>query len=49
VGGAQIETPAVAVQSGARNEVVSLVNAATRKNFRGRIVGRGEVEVVDVR
>jgi flagella basal body P-ring formation protein FlgA len=49
VGGARIDAPAVAVQSGGRNDVVSLVNPTTRKTFRGRVLGRGEVEVVDVR
>ena len=47
--GVEIETTVVAVQAGARDDLIPLVNPATRRPLRGRVTGNGEVEVVDAR
>lgn len=49
IGGIEIGATAVAVQSGALDEVIRLTNPETRKSLRGRVTGRGEVEVLDAR
>jgi flagella basal body P-ring formation protein FlgA len=49
VGGVDITTTMVALQSGAVNDVVPVRNAETRHTVRGRVTGRGEVEVLDGR
>jgi flagella basal body P-ring formation protein FlgA len=49
LGGAEIETVAVAVQAGTLNDVIPVVNPGTRRVLRGRVVGSGEVEVIDAR
>jgi len=47
--GVEVEGVAVALQSGGRQQVISVMNPESRQTRRGRVVGRGEVEVVDVR
>jgi flagella basal body P-ring formation protein FlgA len=49
LGGVEIETVAVAAQTGALNDIISVLNPGTRRVLRGRVVGNGEVEVVDAR
>jgi flagella basal body P-ring formation protein FlgA len=48
IAGVEVSTTAVALQSGARSEVIRLTNPASRKALLGRVIRRGEVEVVDV-
>lgn len=45
--GGEIRGVAVALQSGAREDVIALRNPESRRTRRGRITGPGEVEVVD--
>ena len=47
IGGVEVSGTAIALQSGAKNEVIRLTNPASRKTLMGRVVRRGEVEVVD--
>lgn len=47
--GLEITGRAVALEAGDRHEVISVMNPETRQTRRGRVVGRGEVEMVDVR
>jgi flagella basal body P-ring formation protein FlgA len=46
VGDVEITTLGIAQQSGAVGDVIRLVNQDSRRGLRGRITGRGEVEVV---
>jgi flagella basal body P-ring formation protein FlgA len=39
----------VAAENGAKNEVIRVINQESHHAFRARVVGSGEVEVVDVR
>ena len=45
----EITGRAVALQAGDRHEVISVMNPETRQTRRGRVVARGEVEMIDVR
>jgi len=47
--GVEIHGVAVALQSGERQQVIALMNPESHQTRRGRVVGRGEVEVVDAR
>jgi len=47
IGGVEVSGTAIALQSGAKNEVIRLTNPASRKTLMGRVVRRGEVEVID--
>ncbi|NOT24505.1 MAG: flagellar basal body P-ring formation protein FlgA [Acidobacteria bacterium] len=49
IGGVEVSATAIALQSGARNEVIRLTNPGSRKTLLGRVVRRGEVEVIDAR
>jgi flagella basal body P-ring formation protein FlgA len=49
VAGVEVEATMVALRSGAIDEIVPVRNAATRRTLRGRVTGKGEVEVLDVR
>jgi flagella basal body P-ring formation protein FlgA len=46
VGAVEITTLGIAQQSGAVGDVIRLVNQDSRRGLRGRITGKGEVEVV---
>lgn len=45
-GGVEARATGTALQTGSIGDVIRLVNAETRRPLRGRITGRGEVEVV---
>jgi len=47
IAGVEVSATAIALQSGAKNEVIRLTNPANRKTLMGRVVRRGEVEVID--
>jgi flagella basal body P-ring formation protein FlgA len=47
MGGVEVATTAIALQSGARHEVIRLTNPTSRKALLGRVTKAGEVEVVD--
>ncbi len=49
VGDVEVLGEMVAVESGVRDAVIRLVNQETRHATRARVIGRGEVEVVNVR
>lgn len=46
VGSVEVSSRAIASQSGARGQVIRLVNPESHRSFRGRVIGAGEVEVV---
>ena len=45
-GGVQVDGTAVAAQSGSTGEIVRVVNPSTRRALQARVVGRGQVEVI---
>jgi flagella basal body P-ring formation protein FlgA len=45
----EVETVAIAADNGAVNQVIKVVNPTTRRALRARVVGKGEVEVIDGR
>ena len=45
----EITGRAVALQAGDRHEVIPVMNPETRQTRRGRVVGPGEVEMIDAR
>jgi flagella basal body P-ring formation protein FlgA len=45
----EVETVAIAADNGTVNQIVKVVNPATRRTLRARVVGKGEVEVIDGR
>ena len=49
VGDAEVTGGGVAAQNGSKGEVIRVVNQESHHAFRARVVGSGEVEVVDVR
>jgi flagella basal body P-ring formation protein FlgA len=49
VGDVELTGAGVAVESGLTNEVIRVVNQESHHTFRARVIGSGEVEVVDVR
>jgi len=48
-GDVELTGSAVAVENGRRNDVIRVVNQESHRAFRARVVGNGEVEVVNVR
>ena len=46
VGSVEVSSRAVAAQSGTRGQVIRLVNPASHRSFKGRVIGAGEVEVL---
>jgi flagella basal body P-ring formation protein FlgA len=46
VGEVEITAVGIAQQSGAVGDVIRLVNQDSRRGLRGRVTGKGEVEVV---
>jgi len=49
VGGVELAGSGVAAESGVKDEVIRVINQESRHAFRARVIGSGEVEVVDVR
>ena len=49
VGDVELAGSGVAAESGVKDEVIRVVNQESRHAFRARVIGSGEVEVVDVR
>lgn len=49
VGEVELTGMAVAAENGLKDEVIRVINQESRHAFRARVVGSGEVEVVDVR
>jgi flagella basal body P-ring formation protein FlgA len=49
VGDVELAGSGVAAESGLKDEVIRVINQESRHAFRARVVGSGEVEVVDVR
>lgn len=47
VAGVEVSATAIALQSGAMHDVIRLTNPASRKTLMGRVVRRGEVEVIN--
>ena len=45
-GSVQVEGTGVAAQSGSAGEIVRVVNPSTRRALQARVVGRGQVEVI---
>jgi flagella basal body P-ring formation protein FlgA len=46
VGGVEAQGRAIAAQAGGHGAVIQVVNPETRRMLKGRIVARGEVEVM---
>jgi flagella basal body P-ring formation protein FlgA len=49
VGGVELVGSGVAAENGLKDEVIRVINQESHHAFRARVVGSGEVEVVDVR
>jgi flagella basal body P-ring formation protein FlgA len=49
VGDVELAGSGVAAESGVKDEVIRVINQESRHAFRARVIGSGEVEVVDVR
>ena len=49
VGAVELVGSGVATENGLKDEVIRVINQESRHAFRARVVGSGEVEVVDVR
>jgi flagella basal body P-ring formation protein FlgA len=49
VGDVELVGRAIATENGLKDEVIRVINQESRHAFRARVVGSGEVEVVDVR
>jgi len=49
VGGVELAGSGVAAESGVKDAVIRVINQESRHAFRARVIGSGEVEVVDVR
>jgi flagella basal body P-ring formation protein FlgA len=49
VGDVELAGSGVAAESGVKDEVIRVINQESRHAFRARVVGTGEVEVIDVR
>jgi flagella basal body P-ring formation protein FlgA len=47
IAGVEVSTTAIALQTGAKHEVIRLTNPGSRKALLGRVTRRGEVEVID--
>ncbi len=45
----EVEAVVIAIDSGALNQVITVVNPATRRALRARVTGHGQVEVVNAR
>jgi flagella basal body P-ring formation protein FlgA len=49
VGDVELLGSGVAAENGLKDEVIRVINQESHHAFRARVVGSGEVEVVDVR
>jgi flagellar basal body P-ring formation protein FlgA len=49
VAAVEVETVAIATDNGAIDQVIKVVNPTTRRSLRARVLGKGEVEVIDGR
>jgi len=49
VGDVELAGSGVAAESGVKDEVIRVINQESRHAFRARVIGSGEVEVIDVR